>query len=380
MIYLLPLALIIATAAALTLERRENGINFDGSFVETAMQPFITEKRQLNAYNVSGVFEVKSPPLALPGVAARHHGPLLPYIDMLKIPAPVGGFATALIRADTVNTPRPTGDGSGQFRTVCTFSHMNFDDAIVYPGQKGASHLHTYFGNTAADYTSTKASIETSGGSTCSGGTANRTGYWVPAIIDTKDGTPLKPDSIMVYYKTGYIDGDNVQPFPAGLRFIAGDMKSTGPQVHNQWLCTSPTGDWQKDYTSIPTNCPVGYTITANINFPFCWDGVNLDSPDHKSHMSWHVWNGQRSVCPATHPVELPMISENIKYKVTRAGAPARWRLASDNYGTDKPGGYSLHADWFNGWDAKVQALWIKNCLQANKDCGVDVLGTGTRL
>ena len=74
------------------------------------------------------------------------------------------------------------------------------------------------------------------------------------------------------------------------------------------------------------------------------------------------------------------MITENIRYKVTEAGAAAWWRLSSDNYRTDKPGGYSLHADWFNGWDAKVQALWVKNCLQANKDCGVDVLDNGTRL
>ena len=370
----------MATAAALTLERRENGIDFDGRFVENAMQPFITEEKQLKADIVSGVFVVNSPPLAPPVVAAHHYGPLLPYIDTSKIPAPEIGFAAARVRADTVNTPRQNTNGTGQFRTECTFSHMAFNDPIVVPGKQGASHLHTFFGNTAIDHASTQASIETTGNSTCRGGAANRTGYWIPAVIDTKDGTPLKPDSIMIYYKTGYIDGDNVQPFPAGLRFIAGDMKSTGPQVHNRWLCTSPTGDWEGSYTSIPTSCPIGYTITANINFPFCWDGVNLDSPDHKSHMSWNVWNGTTNVCPATHPVELPMISENIKYIVKEAGASARWRLASDNYGTDKPGGYSLHADWFNGWDTKVQETWVKNCLQANKDCGVDQLGNGSLL
>ena len=304
---------------------------------------------------------------------------LLPYIDNAKIPAAAAGASTLQIRPTSYAT-HPNSDGTGQFRTECTFSHMSYDDPIVYPGKQGAAHLHTFFGNTAVNYASTQASIETTGGSTCSGGIANRTGYWVPSLIDTKDGTPIKPDSIMVYYKTGYIQGDNVQPFPAGLRMIAGDAKSSGPQTHQNWLCTSPEGDKQTSHDAIPADCPVGYTITASINFPFCWDGVNLDSPDHKSHMSWHVWNGTRSVCPTSHPVELPLITENVKYKVTEAGAPGRWRLASDNYGTDKPGGFSLHADWFNGWDPKVQALWVKNCLQANRDCHVNLLNDGTTL
>jgi hypothetical protein len=320
------------------------------------------------------VLKLRTPP---PPPPPPHEHTMLPFIDNSKIPAPAVGYATARIQVTTY-VMNATNNGTGQFRTECTFSHMNYDDPIVYPGQKGASHLHTYFGNTGANFASTQVSIETTGNSTCNGGTSNRTGYWVPTIIDTKDGTPIKPDGIMIYYKTGYIDGDNVKPFPAGLRMVAGDMKSTGPQTYQNWLCTSATGGKQTSHAGIPADCPAGYTVTASINFPFCWDGKNLDSPDHKSHMSWHVWNGTRSVCPTTHPVELPMITENIKYKVTE-GTP-RWRLSSDNYGTDKPGGFSLHGDWFNGWDAKVQALWVKNCLQGNKDCHVDLLGDGTKL
>lgn len=312
---------------------------------------------------------------------AKHHT-LLPFIDNSKIPAATTGFTTARIRAETFYKPVPNTNDTGQFRTICTFSHMNYDDAIVYPGVKGASHLHMYFGNTAADYASTQTSMATTGGSTCNGGTANRTGYWVPALIDTKDGTPLKPDVIITYYKTGYISGDNVQPFPAGLRMISGDMKSSGPQDRIRWYCTSPTGDKQTFHFGIPTDCAVGYTVTASVDFPICWDGTNLDSPNHKSHMSKEVWNNttRTTQCPSSHPVEVPMITQNLRYVVTEAGQSARWRLASDNYDKALPGGFSLHADWFNGWDAKVQETWVKNCLQADQDCGVDVLGDGTRL
>jgi hypothetical protein len=58
----------------------------------------------------------------------------------------------------------------------------------------------------------------------------------------------------------------------------------------------------------------------------------------------------------------------------------ARWRLSSDRYATTLPGGYSAHADWFNGWDDATQRKWITRCLQANRDCHGDLLGDGTTL
>ena len=307
---------------------------------------------------------------------------LLPFIDNSKIPAAEVGFASVRIKPEPNYLPIPSTDGTASFRITCTFSHMNYDDPIVFPGKQGATHLHTFFGNTAVNYASTQQSIESTGNSTCTGGTANRTGYWVPAIIDTKDGTPIKPDKIMVYYKTSYIEGDNVKPFPAGLRMVAGDMKASGPQEHIYWECRKG-GESGTRSSTIPTNCPVGYIVEANIDFPFCWDGVNLDSPDHKSHMS--QWTQLQSppwtrMCPASHPVELPVISEKVQYVVTEAGSTARWRLSSDNYDKTISGGYSLHADWFNGWDPKVQDTWFKNCLMANRDCHAFLLGDGTTL
>jgi len=359
--------LFAAPASAQTLEQRVDKIISDANQAENAMQRVMAEAKRLKA-------DIAKP------VTQPHHG-LLPFIDNSKIPAPEVGFSAARIRPETNDVPNPGANGQGAFRFTCTFSHMNYDDPIVYAGQKGASHLHAYFGNTAVNFASTQASIEKTGNSTCAGGTANRTGYWVPAVIDTKDGTPLKPFEILVYYKTGHIEGDNVKPFPAGLRMVQGDMKSTGPQEKIYWNCVAADGT-TVSFKTIPADCPVGASVEASIDFPFCWDGVNLDSPDHKSHMSFEVWNNatKKVQCPTTHPVELPMLAEKIRYKVTEAGSPARWRLSSDNYGTEKPGGYSLHADWFNGWDAKVQETWVKNCLQANRDCHGNLLGDGTTL
>src|SRR5205085_7645155 len=81
----------------------------------------------------------------------------------------------------------------GAFRISCDFSHMANDDPIVFPNQPGRSHLHTFFGNTGTNAFSTADSIATTGNSTCRGGTANRSAYWVPSMIDTKTGAPVRP-------------------------------------------------------------------------------------------------------------------------------------------------------------------------------------------
>lgn len=335
---------------------------------------FITLKRKSTP-------EATPAPAPVPAPVTASAGSLLPFIDVGKIPAPAVGFSTARIRAETSDAPRQNTNGTGQFRFSCDFSHMGFNDPIVFPGKQGATHLHVFFGNTAIDHASTQQSIQTTGNSTCAGGTANRTGYWVPAMIDTKDGTPLKPSEIMLYYKSDALPYGNVKPYPAGLRMIAGDMKSSGPQDRTDYGCLGPNGE-ELRYKSIPPNCGVGWTVEMTINFPMCWDGVNLDSPDHKSHMSFTVWDNEarKVACPTSHPVLLPGLTEKIKYKVTEAGSTARWRLSSDNYDKTLPGGYSIHADWFNGWDAAVQDIWIKNCLQANRDCHGFLLGDGTAL
>jgi hypothetical protein len=109
------------------------------------------------------------------------------------------------------------------------------------------------------------------------------------------------------------------------------------------------------------------------IIFPSCWDGVNLDSPDHKSHMAYA--NGGR--CPSTHPVNVPEVTQSVLYPVTESNAPLRWRLSSDNYSSSLPAGYSSHADWFNGWKSDIMDAWVKKCEQSAADCHAHLLGDG---
>lgn len=307
-----------------------------------------------------------------PAPGSTSGGGLMPSFDSTRIPPRAAGYSTERIRS-TSEVPRAS-DGTGAFRTVCDYSHMASDDPLLYPGQPGRSHLHVFFGNTGANASSTPDSIANSGNSTCRGGTVNRTAYWVPAMIDTRDGTPLRPAESHFYYKTGYLGvvPSRVQSIPPKLRMIAGDMSNASPSGPFSYTCHTSTSTSRNSF-SIP-NCPVGGEIQQHIVFPQCWDGVNLDSPDHKSHMAYATAGRG---CPASHPVPLPEITYNIVYPVTEANAPLHWRLSSDNYSASQPGGYSAHADWMNGWRADIMDAFVANCDRPAVDCASHLIGDG---
>jgi hypothetical protein len=294
-----------------------------------------------------------------------------PTIDASKIPAPNPGFDTVRIRP---TTDFGVASDIGAFREICDFSHMRFDDPLVYPGQPGRSHLHTFFGNTGTNAGSTDLSITTQGNSTCAGGLANRSAYWVPALIDTRAAAPVKPNGVIVYYKTGYqVPAAIVKPLPQGLHMIAGNAKASGPQPFASWSCVHGGEDLTGSEIQ---HCPVGSQLWMRIIFPQCWDGANVDSADHKSHMAYAADHA----CPSTHPVALPEVSFNVMYDVTDANAPFAWRLSSDMYDPGAPGGYSIHGDYWFGWDLATSNTWWQNCDVASKDCHGYLLGDGRTL
>ena len=296
----------------------------------------------------------------------------------------------------TTNMIYPSaGDGSGAFRTTCKWSHMAFDDPLLYPNQPGASHLHTFFGNALTNAASTTTSISTTGNSTCNGGTINRTGYWVPTMIDTLDGRPIGANNdqyvgSQFYYKTGYtLPVAQIKPAPAGLRMITGDSKGnpTNPSRVASYRCIKNGGATQADIGTAQSTIPYcqvsGYTIMRmSITFPQCWDGVNLDSPDHKSHMANAVYTtgNQLGYCPTTHPVAIPEISFEVEYPVRSTDDTRRWRLASDNYDITQPAGYSSHGDWMMGWDATIMQTFVSKCLNTAKNCGSTLIGDGREM
>jgi hypothetical protein len=306
-----------------------------------------------------------------------------PYVDQSKIPNGVPGVSTATVR-HTGEQPKPDND-VGAFRTVCDLAKMDFVDPIVKPGQVGASHLHAFYGNTSVDAFSTNDSLRSRGNGTCRGGTANRSAYWIPAVIKP-GGVPLRTSfsqpydkPFEVYYKSGYggLRADQMQDLPAQLRIVAGDATASGPQggkydQHLWWDCEATPG--VRSY-SIPA-CPVGSRITMVVVFPQCGDGRS-DSPDHHSHMAY-LKDGK---CPAGYgALKIPEITFLAHYQVRPGDNTRDWRLSSDMYPTSTPGGYSAHADIMVGWDRTIHHRWMDACLRARADCHSGLIGGGDDL
>ena len=312
---------------------------------------------------------------------------LLPAINLDKIPA--RGVAYTTPRIQPAPHPFANGDSqgpnpsdSGSFRLGCTFSHMGFYDPLVNPGQEGPDlfHLHTFVGNAGINKDSTSASLAT-GGSTCAGGTLNMSAYWFPTMIDTTDGTPIAPSGFLVYYKTGYggVKLPDIKVIPEGLHMISGSAggNPANPSTAGRFVCVGGNNGvgWQ---ATIPPNCYQDNSLIMEVSFPQCWDGVNLDSPDHKTHMAETTGSG----CPKTHPVALPHISFEIYYDLAKVKLAnmKNWRLSSDNYATTSPGGYSAHGDYMFKWDLKTIQTFTKNCDNVPTDCHANLLGDGTWL
>jgi hypothetical protein len=293
-------------------------------------------------------------------------------------------------------------DFVGAFRFICNASHLSYDDPIVYPGQPGKSHLHQFFGNTATDANSTYASLRTTGNSTCNN-PLNRSAYWMPAMMNGK-GQVVRPDYVSIYYKRRpktdpecTIAGTACVDLPRGLRFVFGTnmlnmaaIKTGGGHFNCQG--TGAVSGYYKSIVDAAKNCPIGAQLGAVISAPECWDGKNLDSADHRSHVSYMTSdpNTARQYCPSTHPYIIPTFTMGAWYTTdadldrsgTWSAASPTWHLASDvmaGMPMMKPG-TSFHADWFGAWDDSVMNMWAANCIDKLLNCSGGDLGNGWQL
>lgn len=312
------------------------------------------------------------------------------HVDPATLPAPVLGVKDDRVLSANQFPATSAEPNSGQFRTVCYTTKYNWDDPIVYPGQPGKSHLHVFAGNDGIDAFSTLTSLR-AGGSTCRGGTINQTSYWQPAMIDTRTAKLIPARTSILYYKTAvYSDPLLTKPFPEGFKMVAGDPTATGPVQYGpaSFSCSGNQVGNDNSFPYVPdprgphtipsmADCPVGNEIHTSVVFPSCWDGINIDAPDHRSHVIYNWPNNLGGKCPPTHPITIPQITIKFVYPILPGDDTRYWRLASDMYDATQPAGYSLHADWFNAWKPEFMQLWVDKCLVGMKDCQAHMLGDG---
>jgi hypothetical protein len=260
----------------------------------------------------------------------------------------------------------PNKGGFHEFQANCSVSRSNLgDDPIVFPRMPGASHMHTFMGNTTTNANSTIDSLS-QGQTTCKA-KGDLSAYWMPTLMN--GDTAANPEGLQtIYYKTGVTDYRTVRPFPKGLRFVVGNAKNTDA---NKFLAVTEKGfecgDSYENAT-IPQTCSNDRSVKLNIRYqaPSCWDGIHLDSPDHQSHMAYPV-NTHTSaglVCPDDHPVAVPKLEFKMAWPVN--GDMSKVHFSSDTTATR---GQTFHYDFINDWDPATLKAMIDGCIVAARQC-----------
>lgn len=119
--------------------------------------------------------------------------------------------------------------------------------------------------------------------------------------------------------------------------------------------------------TFLDANCPDG--LRLELMFPSCWNGKDVDSADHKSHVAYPdlVITG---TCPEGYETRLvSLFYETIWNTYAFKDVDGYFALANGD-----PTGYGYHGDFMHGWEDGVLQEAIDTCTNASgevTDCAI---------
>jgi len=303
-------------------------------------------------------------PLLHPQAARRSHelGRSRRPLAAIVVPSIVAVFCMAIssqpASASGFRVLSPTASDFPQhvdWVTVCFVTKRAPDDPIVFPGQPGKSHDHTFSGSLAINPSSTAEELLRAPTNCKNSG--DKSSYWMPTLL--VNGKPELPYQVRAYYRAGTRETTRLQTIPFGLKMLAGDAMATSPQSAGiaGFQCRIEGKGATVSKQSLPPQCGSTALLEMSVIFPNCWDGKNLDSTDHRSHVSYA--SGYK--CDAEHPVQIPQLTLAERFR------PGTTRGTITLSSMNSP--LTLHADFFNAWDPRSLTALMKYCIYGHVFC-----------
>jgi hypothetical protein len=304
---------------------------------------------------------------------------------VISTPAPAGSVVRpGPIAADylpieevpvVLSAPAPGPNAStGSFTSPCGRNlegHRNSDNVIAAPGlSNGAHHIHDYVGNLSADRTSTESSLA-AGGTTCN--LDDRSVYFWPVLRDIRRGDAdadrpgggqdgnfgriLTPARVSIDFLGN--PRSPVTPMPRFLRIVTGNAKAatTGVNARARWSCSGTPGRVTGTFYPL---CPDGQLVQRTAEFPSCWNGTDIDSKTHRTHVTFP--EPATGACPVG-TVAIPRLRIILAYQV-----PPGRSYAIDSFPDQERRPLTDHFDFLNVMPESLMREAV-GCINAGRNC-----------